>query len=237
MASVASGGAGSAPAGGGGAGTAPAGGGGAGSAPASISPIDVFAEVTFYSPEGIELFVNILGNLSEGDSSKPNSYYTLDEEAGEGSCRLTDPGILYHYTLTEMDVDDHAAESGHAFHIDFFEEQENIIGHIEASISESTMKLELIRTDFRSKEERNRGNFRKYAEQKFGARFLAAFEDIAKRGGIQTLELMAVPGVNTFYEKYGYVKTGKPTKTNMGNMHSMTKTVKRKRSRRTRRKR
>lgn len=200
--------------------------------------MDVFAEVTFFSEDGNALFTKIIGPL-EGDD------LSVDVE-GETTYRLTNPGILYHFNFFEINEEDPITkcESDYAFRIEFFEtpkekEPREAIGHIEASISKSSpaaMKHEFIRIDVRSKEQRNRGNFRKYADQKLGARFLAAFEDIAKRGGIQTLELVAVPGVNTFYEKYGYVRMGKTTKAaNGGNMHSMTKSIKRKRSKQTRR--
>ena len=202
---------------------------------ASSSTIKVFAEVTFYSPIGISLFAHITPEEGLNNS-------------GEVRCHLTDKDILCHYNLSEMED---GSMKDHAFTIQFYDKEpgedseedsdNHLIGHIEASLSKSSppiMKLDWIKTDFRSNEAIKRGNLRKYSDQKLGRRFLAALEDIAKRGGIRTLNLVAYVGVNTFYEKYGYTKTGNATKTNKGeNMHHMTKSLVRKhRTRRTRRK-
>ena len=168
------------------------------------------AKVTFNTPDGIVFFTELFPESSEKEGNS------------EGT--LKDPEITYMFNLLEMEE-----EEGHpnSFHVEFMTPEEELLGTIDVTVSgpesnEKTLTLDFIKTDYG----RNKGP-QKY--KGLGARFLAAFEDMAKTSGIKKVKLLALEHVKNFYPKYGYTR-------NSGNLagrkgYPMSKIVSRKKRR------
>ena len=186
----------------------------ASSAAANRGPVvytgPIEAKVTFHTPDGIVYFTEMFPESSE------------DEGDSEG--KLNDPDITYRFNLLEMEE-----EEGHpnSFHVEFMTPEEELLGTMDVTVSgpesnEKTLTLDFIKTDYG----RNKGP-QKY--KGLGARFLAAFESMAKRGGIKKVKLLALEHVKNFYPKYGYTR-------NSGNVagrkgYPMSKKISRKKRR------
>jgi hypothetical protein len=150
----------------------------------------ITANVTFYSHEAAVLFAEL-----------------FPESSGQ---LANDRDITYYFNTDEIHDDPEDEEfSPYSFTVTFLTPKEEILGSIDVAISGSesngkSFVLEMIKTDYTEKK-----GIRKY--KGLGARFLTAFETIAKMSGIKKVKLLALEHVKNFYPKYGYTKNENPT--------------------------